>query len=78
MAQRKPRNHQIDPLKVEQAARRLGRRVLELMLDGLSDKELCDAYDELRDALVGIPDYSYTPPKKKTPTPKGGGVSDSD
>jgi hypothetical protein len=71
MAQRKPRNHKIDPAKVEQASRRLGRRVLELMLDGLADDELARAYDSLRDALVGIPDYSYTPPKKKAPTPKG-------
>ena len=70
MAQRPPRNHKIDPAKVEFASRRLGRRVLELMLGGLADDELVRSYDMLRDALIGTPDYSYTVPKKKARTPK--------
>jgi hypothetical protein len=41
------------------------------MLGGLADDELVRSYDMLRDALIGTPDYSYTPPKKKAPTPKG-------
>jgi hypothetical protein len=44
------------------------------MISGLRDDELYHAYNELRDALVGIPDYSYTPPKKKTPARKGEGL----
>jgi hypothetical protein len=39
------------------------------MMAGLRDDELYHAYNSLRDALVGIPDYSYKPPKKKTSTP---------
>ena len=70
MAQRKPRNHKIDQVKLEQASSRLGRRVLELMLNGLADDELYHSYNSLRDALVGIPDYTYTVPKKKAPPRK--------
>ena len=71
MARTKPRNHKIDPIKLEQASRRISKRVLELLLDGLSDKELTDAYDGLRDALVGVPDFSHPPVKKKAPPQKG-------
>jgi hypothetical protein len=74
MAQRPPRNHKIDNDSLEKASRRISKRVLELMISGLRDDELYHAYNELRDALVGIPDYSYTPPKKKTPARKGEGL----
>jgi hypothetical protein len=69
MAQKLPRNHKIDPQTLETASRRISKRVLELMMAGLRDDELYHAYNSLRDALVGIPDYSYKPPKKKTSTP---------
>lgn len=75
MAQRPPRHHTIDSKALELASRRISKRVLELMITGLRDDELYHAYNHLRDALVGIPDYTYTVPKKKTPTPKGVKVS---
>lgn len=46
------------------------------MLNGLQDEELIRAYDRLRDALIGKPDFYHPSPKKKAPAPKGEGVSD--
>ena len=68
--------HKKDPAEIEEAAQLLGNKCLRLMLNGLQDEELIRAYDRLRDALIGKPDFYHPSPKKKAPAPKGEGVSD--